>query len=68
MQLQSAVKLDHNGRRFTFWMESDPLPHTVAFWTVESAGRIYRSLLTVSGIEQPAFFRGLADVALREWG
>lgn len=63
--MKRVVHLDHHGQRFTFRVDHDP---PLAFWTVESAGRIYRSPLSVSGDELPDFFRALADAAAREWG
>jgi hypothetical protein len=64
MELERVVQLTHNGQRFNFRVDHDP---PLAFWTVESAGRLYRSPLRVMGNEQPALFRGLAEGATREW-
>jgi hypothetical protein len=57
------VQLSHAARLHTFRIDPDP---PLAFWRVESEGRVYRSPLRVLGDEQPAFFRELAQVADRE--
>jgi hypothetical protein len=64
MELEPVVVLDHKGRRFTFRIDRDP---PLAFWRVESEGRIYRAPARVLGDEQRGFFAAVADVALREW-
>lgn len=61
--LEPVVQPTHKGQQFTFRV--DPMP-PLAFWRVESEGRIYRSSMRVVGDEQPAFFGELADAALRD--
>ncbi len=63
MDIERVVTLDHDGRHLTFRVEKLP---PLAFWSVESEGRIYPSPVHVSGDELPAFFRAPADAALRE--
>jgi len=55
------VILDHKGKRFVVRHEAD---NGVLFWTVEYSGGVYRPPLTVSGNEQPGFFRAVADAVL----
>jgi hypothetical protein len=63
MTIERIVQLKHQGQRFTFTADCEP---PLRFWRIESAGRIYRSPMEVSGEETPDFFRALADAALRD--
>ena len=63
-KLERGVRLTHNGLEFTFRVDPEG-PN--GFWRVESAGRIYRSPLEVSGREEAGFFRALGDAALSGW-
>jgi hypothetical protein len=66
MTIERVVQVVEAGRRFTFRVEHDP-PFG-EFWCVEVAGRAPIPVpLRVTGTEQPAFFRALAQmIAERE--
>ena len=57
--MQRVVRFTHD-RVYTFRIDPDP---PLAFWRVESEGRVYKSPLRVIGDETPAFFRSLASAA-----
>jgi len=63
-KLERVVQLTDKGLDFTFRVDHDD---PVSCWRVESAGRVYRSHLHVSGNETAGFFRALADAALKDW-
>jgi hypothetical protein len=56
-----VIRLDYEGREFTFRVLPDP-PH--ALWQVECDGLAYKSPVRVTGTEGPEFFRALAKAAL----
>ena len=58
-----AVQLDLDGRQFTFRVDDDP---PLSFWRIESEGKVFRSPMTVSGNEEPEFFRALARTAIEQ--
>lgn len=66
MALNPVIQLTHNGQLFTFRWDPEG-PFSLAFWLVESEGRVYRSPTRVTGREQADLFRALANDALNEW-
>jgi hypothetical protein len=60
--IRAVVQLDYEGHRFTFTGDEEA---PFKFWRVESDGRVYKCPMEVRGGEMPAFFRALADAALK---
>jgi hypothetical protein len=73
MPFERLVVLIHAGRRFTFRVGHErgapsDCPPRLSVWLVETEGHVYPSRLHVTGDEQPEFFRGLADAAIKRHG
>lgn len=61
-EMETVVQLEHEGRRYTFRVDHDP---PLAFWRVECEGRVYLTPMRVMGGEEPEFFRGIVEAAMK---